>query len=128
MRVQIGLYTQDYVADLKLENGVTKFELLPEEQKRLEEYLRLVLPHYMKLEDEIDQIPYEQLLDYAEKWQQANPDVPLAEPTIKLPYDIPIEVKAMLENLAKVNGISQTQLLLSLIDEEFEKVGKEQQH
>jgi hypothetical protein len=122
MIVNVQLYTKIYEAEMKVDGGRVIITLLPHSQEQLEEYLRLVLPHYTTLPEK--ELSFGELLEIAANWQQENPDIALSEPTTKLPYDVPIEVKKMLEDLADLNRKTQTQMLIDLIDSEYERVVK----
>lgn len=128
MIVQVEIYTRKYDAELKMDHqGSSQLTLLPESQRRLEEYLRVVLPHYIVMpegEEEIDQIPFEDLMRLAAQWQREHPDEKLAEPMVWLPYKVPAETKAMLQELANAEGVSMAQFIARLIDKEYEKVVK----
>lgn len=121
MEINVDLFTKTYRADLTIDAGQVQLTLKAEDRENLEEYLLLVLPSYMDLP--AGELTLEQLLQYANEWQLENPDLKLSEPFTKLPYDVEIEVKAMLEEIAKETGMSQSQLLQNIVNKAFyEKV------
>lgn len=126
MIISVDLYTRTYEADLTIgSNGETHFTLLPESKRKLEEYLKVVLPHYIVMpekDEEVDEISFEELMRLAAQWQRENPEEKLSEPMVLLPYQIPTETKAMLQELANAEGISMSQYLVRLIDKNYDKV------
>lgn len=118
--MQIEIFTRSYEATVTTaEEGMT-FTLTPNAQKELQAYLDMVLPYYVEMDADADSL--EELLRIANEWQAANPEMKLAEPTTKLPYDVPIEDKQLLEKLAAAKGISQAKLLVEMIDERYNQL------
>lgn len=120
MRTTVELFTRSYDAELSVSNDGVHLSLKSEEIENLDEYLRMVLPSYVKLPE--GELTLEQLLQIANQWQQANPELKLSEPLTKLPYDVDVEVKAMLEEISRITGESQAQLLIKIVNKGYQKV------
>lgn len=120
MRTTVELFTRSYDAELSVSNEGVHLALKSEEIENLDEYLRMVLPSYVKLPE--GELSLEQLLQIANQWQQVNPELKLSEPLTKLPYDVDVEVKAMLEELSRETGESQSQLLIKIVNKGYQKV------
>lgn len=124
MIVTVDLFTRPYAAQLSVQDDGVNMTLIPKAQTELEDYLRLVLPYYVTLPEDGATLSLLELIEIANQWQEANPEAKLAEPTTKLPYDMPTETKGMLEQLASHFGTSQTQILVQLIDKKYERIVK----
>lgn len=119
MKTTVELYTRMYNAELSVIAEGVQITLDAEEKDNLEEYLAVVLPNYVQLTS--DNLSLEQLLQHASKWQAENPDQRLSEPVTKLPYDVEIEVKSMLEELSQKTGTSQAQLLTKIVNKAYQE-------
>lgn len=117
--------------DVVVENNEMKIKVDSKSVKALEAYLRRALPHFNQnvnpesLGDLNDLI--QKSIDF-----EASTKVKLAEPTSKLPYDIPVTTKEQLVEMAdqdtKLAGekISQTQVLIDIIEKKYAELFPEE--
>lgn len=120
MQTILKLFTRKYTAEMSLtEDGGIQLNLAPEEVENLIEYLQVVLPEYMPLPE--GELTSEQLIRFANQWQMANPEEELSEPITKLPYDVELEYSVKLQELSKIKGISQAQLLTLMINKAYDR-------
>lgn len=117
MKTTVELFTKPYEAELSVSSNGVQLSLMAEDIEKLEEYLLIVLPNYVQIPE--GNLSLEQLILIANQWQEANPDSKLTEPITKLPYDVEVEVKEMLEELSRETGISQAQLLTQIVDKAY---------
>ncbi|MEK5061081.1 hypothetical protein BK126_26565 [Paenibacillus sp. FSL H7-0326] len=122
MIISVELFTKSYQAELSRENNEFTMNLTPESMARLEEYLRVVLPHYIDMPEDTENLTLDHLMKLANDWQLANPDQSMTEPHIKLPYLFDVSVKEMLSQLAEANNVPMTKVIIQLIDEAYERV------
>ncbi|NEZ44432.1 hypothetical protein [Paenibacillus alvei] len=122
MIINVELFTKSYAAEMNIDETGMHMKLLPEAQADLTQYLKLVLPSYILMPEDEEDLDLDTLMKLATQWQNANPDEKLTEPTTVLPYEIPKESKDLLERMAKAQDISMTQLLIQMIDKVYTKV------
>lgn len=122
MIINVELFTKSYAAEMNIDETGMHMKLLPEAQADLTQYLKLVLPSYILMPEDEEDLDLDTLMKLATQWQNANPDEKLTEPTTVLPYEIPKESKDLLERMAKAQDISMTQLLIQMIDKAYTKV------
>lgn len=116
---QLQLFTRSLAAHASLTQDGIVLSISAEDKAELEDYLRMVLPHY--LERSVDQLSFEALFAAASEWQQAHPDLPLSEPTSRVQYYIRTSVKRLLKQLSTSRSENQTQTFISLIDQGYER-------
>lgn len=120
--MEIELFSRNYEASVTVDQDGLKLVLLPNANAKLEAYLRLVLPYYLELPEDISGFSFEQLFRLARQWEIANPGVKLTEPMARLPHHIPTQTKDKLVEMAKSAGIPYNQFLVYLINKEHAKV------
>lgn len=124
LQTNVELFTRKYSAHTTLEENGVQLSLTPESIEDLTEYLQIVLPYYAKVPE--GDLTLSELLEIANQWQLANPDEKLSEPVTKLPYDVDIRISNQLKEISKQTGISQAQLITSMVEESYKEVVKGQ--
>lgn len=124
LQTNIELFTRKYIAQMTFEGNGVQVSLVPESVEELKEYLQIVLPYYTVLPEGDLTLP--DLLQIANQWQFANPDEKLSEPKTKLPQDVDIRIAFELKEISNATGISQAQLITTMINKFYKKVVKEQ--
>ena len=122
MIISIDMFTKSYDAELSTENNQLTMTLTPDSKARLEEYLRVVLPYYIEMPEDPENLTLDHLVRFANDWQTNNPDQNMTEPQVHLPYRFEVGVKDMLTKLAEANHVPMTRIIVQLIDEAYERV------
>lgn len=120
MEYAVNLFGYQTTGKLEVEDGKLIIRFDESEQTRLLHYLRRVLLRYSDLPD-VQSLTLEQLIRKAIE-VESGLSGRMAEPTVKLPYEVAPEVKEKLVQAAAMQNISATQLLIRLIETRYQQM------
>ncbi|PLT43550.1 hypothetical protein B8V81_5090 [Paenibacillus pasadenensis] len=105
------------------EDGI-QLNIGQDEREKLLEYLEVIVPEYVQQVGD-QPISEAKLIELAAKWQIEHPHEEMTEPVTKLPYDVEVRYGAMLQEISKATGVSQAQLITTMVNKSYQKVVKE---